>query len=101
MGAITQVAHYWRNVFETEDKRDARWTDRTGLARQSLNAFVDDLARNTVTLYLAHGVDYGAALEKRFAGRYAIVWETIQKNLGKLLEMLQGIFGRGNVSLSV
>ena len=100
VSAVEKVADYWRVALETEAKRNARWTDRTGLARQSLHTFTQTLAQNTVELYLAHGVDYGTALELKFAGRYAIVWETIQDHLGPILQMLQGIFGSENVSLT-
>lgn len=50
---------------EGEMKENAPWQDRTGIARQSLQAGVEvteDLGR--ITLYFQHGVEYGQFLEE-------------------------------------
>lgn len=93
MWAVRQVAEYWRAVFETYAKENAPWNDRTGNARQSLHAYVEELSQETVRLYLSHGMDYGLFLEVRHAGRWGIVWPTIQRHLEPIRVMLQGIFG--------
>ncbi len=91
--AVQQVAEYWAAVFEAYAKENAPWTDRTGNARQSLWTEVRDLARDTVALYLSHGVEYGVQLETRFGGRYAIIWPTMEAHLSQIGQMLRGIFG--------
>jgi hypothetical protein len=91
--AIRQVATYWAGVFENYAKENARWKDQTANARQSLHAFVEELTNDTVALYIAHGVDYGIQLETKYAGRYAIIWETIETHLVQIRQMLQRIFG--------
>ncbi len=48
---------------ESEAKRNARWTDRTSHARQSIHSGVEGRGRE-LTLFLAHGVKYGAFLEE-------------------------------------
>lgn len=53
-------------------KANAVWVNRTGNARARLSAWVVRLATG-VTIVLAHGVEYGWALEVAHAGRYAIV----------------------------
>lgn len=53
-------------------RANAPWTDRTTLARASLNAHVEGGGRE-ISLVLAHGVDYGIYLETMQDGRYAII----------------------------
>lgn len=48
---------------ETEAKVNAKWTDRTSHARQSIHSGVEGRGRE-LTLFLAHGVKYGAFLEE-------------------------------------
>lgn len=90
--AVRQVAMYFQAVFEAYAKTNAPWTDRTANARQSLHAWTEELAGDTVRLWLSHGVQYGIYLETRYAGRYAIIWPTINRHLPQIREMLQGIF---------
>lgn len=55
----------------------ARWTDRTGHARQRLTGYKGKIA-NGYRIYLAHGVSYGIWLEYAHERKYAILEETIQ-----------------------
>lgn len=91
--AVHAVLNYFQPLFEEYSKQNARWTDRTGNARQGLNSDVVDLAEAVVMLYLAHGMDYGLWLEVRWSGRYAIIWPTIQAHLNEIANMLRGILG--------
>ncbi len=68
---------------EGEMKQAAPWTDRTGNARNGLNAGVE-VGQDKSTLYLSHGVDYGVSLELKHAGRYAIVRPTADQYKPKL-----------------
>lgn len=90
--AVVAVAQYWSSVLETEAKQNAPWQDQTANARQSLYAFVRDVSRDTVELYLAHGVEYGIYLEVKYAGKYAIIWPTLEAHLNDIRAMLEGIF---------
>lgn len=90
--AVKQVAIYFAGVMEAYSKEHASWTDRTGLARQSLNAWVEELSTGIVRIYLSHGVYYGIFLEVRYAGLYSILWPTIQAHLEPIHKMLQSIF---------
>lgn len=53
-------------------KQGAPWTDRTGNARNGLNAGVE-VGQDKYIFYLAHGVEYGVSLELAHGGNYAIV----------------------------
>lgn len=57
-------------------QRNAKWTDRTGSARQRLNAYVSAMA-NGYRITLAHGVEYGIWLELAHEKRFAIIPQTI------------------------
>lgn len=97
--AIKQIGQYWAAVFESYAKENAPWTDQTANARQSLHAWVEELANDTVAVWLSHGMDYGKYLETKgasessHAGRYAIVWPTIEQHLSQIQKMLKEIFG--------
>lgn len=94
LDAVRQVADYFAPVMETYAKANAVWTDRTANARQSLHSFVEALADDIIALYLSHGVTYGIYLETKYAGRFAIIWPTIEEHLPQIEAMLKGIFGR-------
>lgn len=57
---------------EKDAKEQARWTDRTGHARQRLKGSVQ-LREFGFRVQLAHGVDYGLWLELANEKRFAIV----------------------------
>lgn len=54
----------------------APWTDRTGSARQRLNAYVSAI-NHGYRITLAHGVEYGIWLELAHEKRFAIIPQTI------------------------
>lgn len=90
---INLVAQYWQSVFVRYAMDNASWQDHTNNARQNLHAFVEQLANDTVVLYLSHGMYYGIYLETRYAERYAIIMPTIRRHLPAINRMLRGIFG--------
>lgn len=67
------VMQRWAPEIENWMKANAPWTDRTTHARQGLWSDVDLLGESTVSLILAHGMDYGIFLELANAGTYAII----------------------------
>jgi len=112
LDALHKLAQYLVILLEGYAKENASWTDRTSNARQSLAAYIDDqvpstfsadeaiayvgekLADEMVAIYLSHGMSYGIDLETRFAGRYAIIWPTIEEHLPEIESLLKGIFKR-------
>lgn len=61
-------------------KREARWTDRTGNARQLLHGKAYNENVYTVVIAICHGVEYGKWLELAHEKRYAILAESLEKN---------------------
>ena len=90
--AVLAVAEYWAPVLEAYAKEHAGWTDRTGNARQSLEGFVEELSRDTVAIFLTHGMEYGLFLETRFQARYAIILPTLEAHYEPIRRMLREIF---------
>ena len=72
------VAESGAQKMEQYAKKNRKWTDRTGRARQSLNgsAFRID---NGYRIQIAHGVYYGVYLEYAHERKYAILERTITK----------------------
>lgn len=66
-----------KNIVEPYAKKNARWKNRTWMARRSLNAKVEKKGLK-YQISVAHGVWYGVRLETWFEKRYAILWETIK-----------------------
>lgn len=74
---VRAIADRYAPEIEAYMKANAIWTDRTGNARQSLSAEVEDATRDMVQIILAHGVDYGIFLELANGGAYQIIAPTI------------------------
>ena len=60
-------------------RANAPWQDRTGNARRGLRAVPVDMRQDAAALLLIHSVRYGAALELRHAGRYAVISPTLAR----------------------
>lgn len=91
--AVRGVADYFQPILESYAKENASWEDRTGNARQSLHAWVEDLSKDVVALYLAHGMEYGVYLELRWGGKYAILLPTFEAHYQAITRMLREVFG--------
>lgn len=74
--AVRVFAEQGATKLRSYAQKNARWTDRSGSARQRLNAYVSAKA-NGYRITLAHGVEYGIWLELAHEKRYAIIPETI------------------------
>lgn len=81
-------------TLESTMKLNRPWTDRTGMAKATLNTSVSQPDENTVRITLAHGVDYGIWLELAHEKNYAVIAPTIDTEGPKVIEGLQGILDR-------
>lgn len=70
--AVHMLAQNAASNLESDAKQQAKWTDRTGMARKSLKGSVQKLP-SVYRIILAHGVDYGIWLELAHEKRFAIV----------------------------
>lgn len=80
-------------ISESSMRSNARWTDRTGNARNGLRA--EHVARPTEdALVLFHTMPYGVWLEIRWSGRYAIIVTTMQQQVGEIAVTLGQLLNR-------
>ena len=99
-------------AMEGAAKAQAPWQDDTGAARAGIQGSVSGNA-SMATISLSHSVEYGQFLELRWptaapppdldgfdlefleAGRYAIIWPTIEAELPRLKAALTRLLGGG------
>lgn len=74
--AVRVFAEQGATKLTSNAQSNAKWTDRTGHARERLNAYVSATS-NGYRITLAHGVDYGIWLELAHEKRYAIIPKTL------------------------
>jgi enoyl-CoA hydratase/carnithine racemase len=89
--AIHELAQYIAAQAEGDMRRDASWTDRTGLARSSLRGIAERAAEDIVVIYLIHGAPYGKHLELSMQQRYAIIAPTMQRYFPEIRKKLQAL----------
>ena len=87
---------YWAGEIQNYMRENARWTDRTSNARNSLSAATEFTA-DTLTLIASGGgpPDYVVFLELAMAGKYAIVRPTMELYAGKIYQDLVRIWSGG------
>lgn len=76
-------------------KDEAPWEDRTGDARNGLNATRYENG-SVQGILLAHGVYYGRFLEFRFEGRDAIIRPTMDVMGPRMMQATSGLLNRVN-----
>lgn len=74
-------------------RSNAKWTDRTGRARQTLTGtgYKDN---NDYIIKLAHGVSYGVFLELAHEKKFAIIKPTIQSEGNEVIEAFDNLLGK-------
>lgn len=91
--AVEMYAKHQAKNLESYAKRNAPWTDRTGMARKSLNATTEKRS-NGIRITLAHGVDYGLWLELAHEKRFAIVKPTVELRGNEVLKGYAGLLNK-------
>ena len=75
---------------EGEAKRNAGWTDRTGLARQTITGYSGWQGKK-LRMGVSGNMEYSAYLELGHEGRFAILWATVQANEQKIMDDLRKV----------
>lgn len=91
--AVLAVGNYIAPLLETFSKREGKWQDRTGNLRQTLRAWAEQTSKDIVSIFLSHGMYYSVFTETVSAGKFAIIWPTLQAHIQTIYNMLRGIFG--------
>jgi len=72
---------------EQHARSNAKWTDRTGNARNGLTGrYVENGDEHKLVLF--HRMPYGIWLETRFSGKFAIIMPTLRAIRGELLRVV-------------
>lgn len=74
-------------------KTNAKWTDRSGNARQTLSGY----GLHTTEyheLHLHGGMPYQIWLEIRWSGRYAVIWPAVKYQGLALMNQLRGLVNK-------
>lgn len=91
-GMIHAVMVYQSTKALGHMKTTAKWTDRTGNARNGLGTAVEWVPKERHTIRLFHRMWYGIFLETRWAGRFAIILPTIQQFGPDTMRLLDKLF---------
>lgn len=75
-------------AMESYAKKNARWTDRTGNARQRLKGSIR-WEQSALIAAISHNVDYGMWLELCNEKKYAILEEALESQAQNLLDAYQ------------
>jgi L-ascorbate metabolism protein UlaG (beta-lactamase superfamily) len=76
----------------SEAKRNAKWTDRTALARQSITSSFN-WKGNTCTIYVSGNTDYFPYLELANEKRLAVLYPVIQENYTSVFDGFSKLMG--------
>lgn len=76
--AMVAGANYTATRVESFMKTNAKWVDRTGNARDGLNAEVKVESGEKIAILLYHTMPYGPFLEVRWGGKYGIISPSIE-----------------------
>lgn len=99
MAATEAILTWWAKSEQglaATAQRDAKWIDRTGNARASIMAYVEEIeASEGFRLYLKAGgpPPYSLFLELAMAGKYAVLWPTMERYTPQIVADLKRIWG--------
>lgn len=75
---------------EAKAKTGAPWTDRTGLARQTITG-VCDWSGSSLLIGVAGNMDYSPYLELKNDNAYATLWPAINALQAEILQSMRGM----------
>lgn len=89
--ALTMVTETMAKKMEGWAQENARWTDRTGNARQDLTGrhYWEDA--QTVVAEISHGVEYGYWLEVAHNKKYAILEDSLEANKDAIMKAWRAV----------
>ena len=88
--ALYALSQRYAAQMEAHAKVNARWQDRTSLARKGLFGYSMSRDQSLITR-IAHTMDYGVYLELANQGRYAILMPTVRRYVAEFLEDAQKV----------
>jgi len=92
--ALNMYAAVGVKKLEAKAKTNAKWTNRTSMARRSLNGTVQHPNEHTIRMQVSHGVEYGVFLELAHEKNFAILWPTVSALMNEMLSGMQGLMDK-------
>ena len=92
--ALNMYAAVGVKTLEAKAKSSAKWTNRTSMARRSLNGTVQHPDGHTIRMQVSHGVEYGVFLELAHEKNYAILWPTVSALMNEIIKGMQGLMDK-------
>ena len=89
--ALAKLTTYGIEI-RADAQKNRPWTDRTGMAKATLNTTVSQPDSKHLRLTLSHGVWYGKYLEYAHGKRFAIIMPTLKKWESKVMRGMSGLF---------
>jgi hypothetical protein len=89
---MAEIATQFADDLVEYARANAPWADRTGWAREGLDATVF-LRNESLEIELYHQAEYGIWLEVRWGGYYAIIIPTVETMGPQLLDRMNNILG--------
>lgn len=77
------------HLLKSHAKQNAPFTDRTGNLRASIDADIEKVSVDSVTMILSAGMEYAPYVELRWEQRFAYLMPTIEANKDRMLEIVQ------------
>ncbi|AKA70135.1 hypothetical protein [Clostridium scatologenes] len=91
--ALSVYADICAKKLEEDAKKNAKWIDRTGLSRQTIQGGTQKNG-DGVDVYIAGNTEQMPFLELAHEKKYAILQPTIDKNKDKILKGLDNLLGK-------
>lgn len=91
--ALQIVSKSAAKQMEAYAKKNAKWTDRTGNARQKLTGDAYWLNSKTLETVIMHQMDYGVWLELAMGRKYAILEESMKQVAPDLIKAYKKLVG--------
>lgn len=89
--AVFRLMQRYAPEMEAWMKANAPWTDRTGNARQSLEAEAQELGNQALRVLMQHGVEYGIFLELAHGGNWAIIGPALDEFAPRIWRDVQAL----------
>lgn len=94
LGRMSAYAQTAAKQLEAAAKAEAPWTDRTGHARGGLTG-ASSRSGSVIRITLSGSVRYLVYLELAHGKRFAVLWPTLQKHQGRILDGFARVFSSG------
>lgn len=78
---------------EADAKRNAKWTDRTGLSRKTMQGG-KEVHGDQIEIYIAGNTSQMPFLELAHEKKYAILKPTVDKNAKSIIKGLENLLGK-------